>query len=515
MSKKYILIVLLICFAMQCYPQILRAQEQTAPDPSQISVRFDMKKGTVYQMINRVSDLTGYYFIYDSELVDNEKKVRVVPGDYHLRDLVRKITGNGNIELRIQGSYLLIYLPYVKSNTEPVAEPVIQVDSMLVIRGKLLDRITGEPVIYGTVNVEGSSMAALSNRNGEFMLKIPDSLSTALIRISHMGYLNRLIDASLIAGRNIDIFLDQKVIPLQEIVVRIIDPKAALREMLRRREENNQLSPVHMTTFFREGVDNKSGFNLTEAVLRIYKTGIQASLSSEQVKILKMRRLTSPGYNDTLVTRLKSSINSCQMLDLIKNLPDFLDLQYNHYYDFTHTDITVLDNRRVWVFSFVQKEEVTDPLFTGKLYVDAENYALLKATFEINPSYVHKSAETLVLRQSRHIRATPLSARYEVSYAPYSGKYYLSHVRADLELRMKKRGKIFGSNVHVWFEMANCETDTVNVKRFSAEERVSTRDFFAEHSYVYDEKFWGQFNTLIPEKSLVELIRKYDFSFDR
>ena len=515
MSKKYILIVFLIFCAMQYCPQILRAQEQTAPDPSQISVRFDMKKGTVYQMINRVSDLTGYYFIYDSELVDNERKVRISPGTYQLRNLIREITGNDNIELKIQGSYLLLYLPYVKSSTEPVAEPVIQFDSMLVIRGKLLDRITGEPVIYGTVNVEGSSMAALSNRNGEFMLKIPDSLSTALIRISHMGYLNRLIDASLIAGRNIDIFLDQKVIPLQEIVVRIIDPKAALREMLRRREENNQLSPVHMTTFFREGVDNKSGFNLTEAVLRIYKTGIQASLSSEQVKILKMRRLTSPGYNDTLVTKLKSSINSCQMLDLVKNLPDFLDLQYNHYYDFTHTDITVLDNRRVWVFSFVQKEEVTDPLFTGKLYVDAENYALLKATFEINPSYVHKSAETLVLRQSRHIRATPLSARYEVSYAPYSGKYYLSHVRADLELRMKKRGKIFGSNVHVWFEMANCETDTVNVKRFTAEERVPTRDFFSEQSYVYDEKFWGQFNTLIPEKSLVELIRKYDFSYER
>lgn len=514
MNKRYILIVLLLCCAVQFRPQILRAQERTTPDPSQISVRFDMKKGTVYQMINRVSDLTGYYFIYDSELVDNERKVRVSPGNYHLRDLIREITDNYNIELKIQGSYLLLYLPYVKSNPEAVNEPVIQLDSMLVIRGKLLDRITGEPIIYGTVNVEGSSMAALSNRNGEFMLKIPDTLSNSLIRISHMGYLNRLIDASLIAGHNIDIFLDQKVIPLQEIVVRIIDPKAALREMLRRREENNQIKPVYMTTFFREGVENKNGFNLTEAVLKMFKTGIQGSLSSEQVKILKMRRLTTPGYNDTLVTRLKSSINSCQMLDLVKNLPDFLDLQYNQYYEFTHTDITVLDNRRVWVFSFVQKEDVTDPLFTGKIYVDAENYALLKATFEINPIYVHKSSETLVLKQSRHIKATPLSARYEVSYAPYSGKYYLSHVRADLDLRMKKRGKIFGSNVHVWFEMANCETDTVNVKRFSAEERVSTRDFFSEQSYVYDEKFWGQFNTLIPEKSLVELIRKYDFSFD-
>ncbi len=506
---------MILCCIMQCCPQIMRAQERTTLDSLGMNVRFDMKKGTVYQMISRISDITGYYFIYDSELVDNDRKVKIVPGDYHLRDLVRKITANDNIELRIQGSYLLLYLPYLKNDTGDDTVPVISIDSMLVIKGKLLDRITGEPVIYGTINVEGSSMAAISNRNGEFMLKFPDSLSGSMIRISHMGYMNRIIGASLLSGHNIDIFMDQKIVPLQEIVVRIIDPKAALREMIKRREENYQIKPVYMTTFFREGVENRNGFNMTEAVLRIYKTGIQGSLSGEQVKMLKMRRLTSSGYNDTLVTKLKSSINSCQMLDLVKNLPDFLDIQYNHYYEFTHTDITVLDNRRVWVFSFVQREEVTDPLFTGKIYVDAENYALLRATFEINPAYVHKSAETLVLKQSRHIRATPLSARYEVSYAQYGGKYYLNHVRADLDLRMKKRGKIFGSNVHVWFEMANCETDTVNVRRFPAEDRVSTRDFLSEQSYVYDEKFWGQFNTLIPEKSLVEMIRKYDFSFGR
>ncbi len=253
--------------------------------------------------------------------MDNDRKVKIVPGDYHLRDLVRKITANDNIELRIQGSYLLLYLPYLKNDTGDDTVPVISIDSMLVIKGKLLDRITGEPVIYGTINVEGSSMAAISNRNGEFMLKFPDSLSGSMIRISHMGYMNRIIGASLLSGHNIDIFMDQKIVPLQEIVVRIIDPKAALREMIKRREENYQIKPVYMTTFFREGVENRNGFNMTEAVLRIYKTGIQGSLSGEQVKMLKMRRLTSSGYNDTLVTKLKSSINSCQMLDLVKICP--------------------------------------------------------------------------------------------------------------------------------------------------------------------------------------------------
>jgi len=507
--------ILLLCCLMQLCPGKIGAQEQIVPEAGNIRVRFDLRRGTVYQMINKVSEITGYYFVYDSELVDNDKMVRVSPGDYTIKEIVRLITGNEKIETRLQGNYMLLFLPCIKPKiVDSVSTALVPVDSFFTIEGKLIDRITGEPIVYGTINIEGTSMTAISNQNGKFLIKLPDSLIGTMLKISHIGYLNRQIEASLIKGRKVDIFLDQKVVPLQEIVVRIIDPNAALREVLRRREQNNQIEPVCMTAFFREGVGKKHGFTLSEAVLRIYKTGIHSSVASEQVKILKMRRLTTPGYNDTLVTKLKSSINSCQMLDLVKNLPDFLDMQYQQYYTFSHTDITVMDNRRVYVFSFEQREGVTDPLFMGKLYIDAENYALLKATFEINPLFVTKSAEILVLKQSRHIRATPQSARYEVSYTPLNGRYYINHVRADLELRMKKRGKLFGSNVHVWFEMANCETDTTNVRRFAGEEKISTRDFFSEISYSYDESFWGNFNTILPEEALKELIRKYNFSIN-
>jgi hypothetical protein len=55
---------------------------------------------------------------------------------------------------------------------------------------------------------------------------------------------------------------------------------------------------------------------------------------------------------------------------------------------------------------------------------------------------------------------------------------------------MNKRGSLFSSNEHVWFEMANCETDTSGVKRFANEEIVSNKNFLSEVSYSYDEAFW-------------------------
>ena len=509
MNRLFICALLTIGIIVETSP-LVWSQELVNYDPGEQMIRFDLKKGTVYQMINRLSDITGYYFVYDSELINNDRKVRINPGDYKLKDLIREITGN-NVDVKLQDKYLLLFIS--KGNTEITSELKLKssADSVFIVKGKLLDRITGEPVVYGTIDVACGKKTTVSNQDGNFMLKLPDSLQSSVIRISHIGYLNRMISADVIAGKNIDIYLDQKIIPLQEIVVRMVDPKKVLREMLKRRQDNYNSETAYLTSFFREGIENRHGFNLTEAVLKIYKTGIHSTLASEQVKILKMRRLGTPNYNDSLIVRLKSSIYSCQMLDIIKNLPDFLDPQYYNYYNYSHTDITVLDERRVLVFFFEQKEEIKDPLFMGKLYIDAENYALLKATFQINPLYVEDAADILVLKQSRHIKAIPQSAIYEVSYAPVDGKYYLNHVRADLTLKMKKRGSLFSSNEHVWFEMANCETNTSGVKRFANEEIVSNKNFLSEVSYSYDEAFWGNFNTLLPEKSLKELIRKYNF----
>jgi len=488
----------------------MRAQEQPGLRPEDVIIHFDKKKGSVYQMIGRVSELSGYYFVYDSQIVDNDRVVKIIPGDYTLKELIRKITGKINIEISFQDKYILLFLPSDKVRQDKELVNTAPVDSFFTIAGTILDRITGEPVIYATINVAGTSLTTVSNKNGKFMMRLPDSLRRDTIRFSHIGYVNRQIEASLLDGRNIDFFLDQKIIPLQEIVVRVVDPITTIREMIRRRDQNNQIDPVYMTTFFREGIEDRRGMNLTEAVLKIYKTGIFSSINTEQVKVLKMRHLISPGNNDSLVTRLKSSINSCQMLDLIKNLPDFMDIFNQDYYAFSHTDITVLDNRRVYVFSFEPREGITDPLFLGKLYVDAENYALLKATFEINPEYVEKSANVLIIRQSRNIKTVPLSAKYDVSYLLLNGRYYLNHVRADLDLRIKKKRKLFSSNTHVWFEMVNCQIDTVNVKRFPNFEKISTKDFLSEVAYVYDENFWGNFNAILPEETLKELIRKYN-----
>lgn len=491
---------LLICFSF-LFSGNLRAYDISVED---IKIQLPKSKGSIYQLLNKVSELSGYMFIYDSQLIDNDKVVRISSGEYTLPEAIRIITGNDQLNTRIVGNHILIYMPV----NEVVVPPSVKKNkeqSYFTIEGTLLDHITGEPIIYGTISVNNLSNGTISNQNGKFKLTLSDSMLQSTIKFSHIGYSSREIEASLLSGQNIVFYLDQKIVTLQEVVVRAVNPLRTIREMMIRRTQNYSRDPVYITAFYREGVEYQKSLSLSEAVLKIYKTGYINSVSSEEVKLLKMRRIINNNGKDSLVAKIKSSVNACQLLDLAKNPLDFLLPEFFSQYTYSHTDITTIDDRRVYVFSFEQRDLIIEPLYRGEIYIDAENFALIKTRFEINPKYVRKTSDVLIIKRSKNFEVSPEKVVYEVSYKPLNGIYFINHIRGDLNFKVRKKNRLFSSNLHVWFEMVNCQIDAKDVKPFPSDERISTRDIFSETSFIYDRDFWGNFNIILPEDRLKEL----------
>ncbi|MHC1779560.1 MAG: carboxypeptidase-like regulatory domain-containing protein [Bacteroidales bacterium] len=483
-----------------------------------VTVNLKRWRGSVYNLLNRISEQSGLLFIYDSKIIDNEKSAKTEEGVFSLEDAVRSVTGNYRLKIKLEGGYALIYLPELSTGRSVAVRDdstiVSVADSSLgyfTISGSLKDRITNEPIIYGTISTETNLFGTVSNLNGEFLLRLPDSLINSGIKFSHLGYQNRVIKASVLSGLSATFYLDQRIIPLQEIVIRAIDPNRIIREMISARTINYSKEPAYVTSFYREGVEYKGNIDLSEAVLKIYKTGINHSMSSEQVKLLKMRRMKGSSPKDSLVTRIKSTISASQQLDIVKNLPDFLQSDANDYYDFTHTDITVVDDRRVYVISFVQKEHITAALYKGKLYIDAANFALTEARFEVNPEYVRKTTDDIVVKRGRKIEIVPEKIEYIVSYKMSEGIYMVNHVRGDLHFRVRPNGKLFSSPLHAWFEMVSCKVERKDVAPFPKDERILPRDIFSNTKFFYDKDFWGNFNVILPEDNLKEFIGRYAF----
>ncbi|MEZ7884061.1 MAG: carboxypeptidase-like regulatory domain-containing protein [Bacteroidales bacterium] len=513
--KKLLLLLVIILLPEAC----LLASSSIIIDDLDKKIKVPRIKDNVYKVLNLISERSGYLFIYDSKIVDNQEIVRLNEGEYDIREAVKLATGNQEVEIKLVGRHALIYIPEkraVGSNIEKDSLIITpKKDSVITVSGRLLDRGTGEPIPFATIYIEKSSYATISNLSGDFRLVYPDTLTTFMVKISHMGYISREIDYSLLNRQTPTIFLDQKVIPLQEIVVRVVDPLTSIREMLRKRDDNYSDIPTYITAFYREGVEYKKNITLTEAVIQIYKAPVSSFLVFDQAKLLKKRRVSKEFEKDTLVTKVRSSINSILMLDIVSNPPDFISPEFFQLYNYTHTDITTIDDRRVYKFSFEQKSNINEPLYKGDIYIDSESSALLKAQFEINPTYVAKSKDMLIMKRSKNIDLTPMKVEYNISYRNYNGKYYVSHVRSDLKFKVKRKKSLFSTPLNVWFEMVNCKIDTLNVKKFSPSEKISPRDILSDTEFEYDENFWGQFNVIIPEDKLKELINLYIFNSEQ
>ena len=82
-------------------------------------IHLSKEKNTVYRLLDKVSEQTGFLFIYDSKLIDNEKTVRIPKGDYTIRQAIYLITGNKELSLRVIGDHILISGPQPARQTAP------------------------------------------------------------------------------------------------------------------------------------------------------------------------------------------------------------------------------------------------------------------------------------------------------------------------------------------------------------------------------------------------------------
>ena len=90
---------------------------------------------------------------------------------------------------------------------------------------------------FGSVGIGERPLSAPStNQNGEFRLKLPDSPDYPRYVSPHIGYLPQEIDGRELIDKHTVLSLEPKVISIQEVIVRLTNPKRLLQEMLTREE---------------------------------------------------------------------------------------------------------------------------------------------------------------------------------------------------------------------------------------------------------------------------------------
>lgn len=494
--KEYLLRGVLFC--LMVLPMALVAQS----DFFDQTISLPRQNNTVYLILNQISRQTGYFFIYDSELIDSDRRVRIPRTEKTIRSFLEELIDDPTLSYRVIEKHILIYRAEEAVHTEHAG--VVEKPDHYIVQGKVLDHETGSPLAYASVGLPALGLGVPTNTDGIFRFKLPAHLVNDSLRISYMGYKTRYLPIELLTENQLsEIRLQTDYISIQEVIIRYFDPMEILGEALRLRDRNYSNQPTYLISFYREGVQKDTRLiNYSEAIFRIYKSPYTNNFAQDQALVLKSRNIRNMDHTDTLMLKLKAGVQSSLDLDIVKALPDFLDPVYFGDYVYKGAGLVNMDSRNVYAIEFEQADFVNEPLYKGILYIDAENYAILKADFEVNPKYLYKVTDRFVVRRARRTVTNIQQINYTVSYQLHNNQYHLNHVRGDIHMRIRNRNQIFGKNYHVFLEMAVSRVETENIARFRRREALQTSAIFSEQKFQYDHDFWGEYNIITPENHI-------------
>jgi hypothetical protein len=451
----------------------------------------------------------GCYFSYNTDAIPIGDTVRLQsPGDT-LKHILRKLIPDPDINFRVVDEMVVLYNEAGAGTEESVRRTGGNFKWIRSVKGRIIDRNTGEPIPFATISIEGTRIGTIANSAGDFIFKYPGLFSQDSAVISCMGFKIKKFRLDKMDTTFLEIYLRPDYIPIQEVVIRKTDPVYLLHSAISRIPVNYYTGPVNLTTFYRETVKKGNKFVIiSEAILEIFRSAFNEEFPFDQVKMIKGRKNVDIKRTDTITLKLKAGLQTSLFLDIVRNKPDFFNEEFFPYYTWDMTDIILDEDRYVYVITFKQQTYTQPPHYDGKIYVDMESLAIRAFEFNINPETINKAAKYLVIHKPKDYDVMPVSAQYYVRYREEEGKFYLGYIFSDNIFRIRKKTQILSRTFETITEMAVTDIMTEGVIRFKQKETTDINDLFINQVGGYDEKFWGGYNFIQPDEPLEEALRR-------
>ena len=416
-------------------------------------------------------------------------------------------------------SFCLVFFLSLPLNANPISPStgIRNQENYTEYKGLVIDRKSNAPLSFASLTIVGTNLSTVTNTEGVFLLKVPNDMVDPNVTISFMGYKNKQVALAGIKPDKLRIEMEPTAIELPEINVIMKDAGELIRAVLNKKGENYPSEQMQMTAFYRETIKrNRTYVSLSEAVVEIYKQPY-TSIKSDFATLYKARKKADYSKLDTVAFKLMGGPFNCLYLDVMKN-PEMLftdDMMSN--YDFTFDRTTRQDNRLIYILDFKQQPYKTEPLYYGKLYIDAANLALKSAEFKLNIENKELASQMFILKKPFNADVFPIEASYRIDYREKDGKWYYNYSRIELGLKMNWKKKLFNTNYHSTIEMAVTDwKHNSGRKPNEFKDRLrSTVIISDEASGFSDPKFWGEYNVIEPEKSIETAIKKIQKQLER
>lgn len=253
--------------------------------------------------------------------------------------------------------------------------------SQNIIKGKILDEISQQPIPFATIGVSQCGFGTVSNEEGYFRLVLPQNATKKLLLIRQIGYKPREISLANIE-ENHTIFLTPDPVLMDEVLV---VPDNFLKSLIKNAHDsikrNYPLSPTLYTGFYRDAQFLNDTLYLTfiEAILEVFKDGYLNSHGTGQVSIQKSRKYNRSGMD---------SINNVQFyggaflpidFDFVYSQASFINPNSFKKYTYKISETVNEKGNGTYTIFFYSKDS-TSGISHGKFVLDKKTFAYLEIT---------------------------------------------------------------------------------------------------------------------------------------
>ncbi|MEN8202934.1 MAG: carboxypeptidase-like regulatory domain-containing protein [Bacteroidota bacterium] len=377
--------------------------------------------------------------------------------------------------------------------------------------GRVVDATSGRTLPFATIEAVGSNTATVTNIDGEFTLKIARDSDISEIKISYIGFQNKIIPLEKFKDkRYLAIGLNISSVHLKEITIRPEDALRLIMDALAGIRDNYSSDPMMMRGFYRETIQRGRNYvSISEAVIDIFKGAYSNDFQIDQVKLFKGRKSADVEKMDTVLFKVQGGPNTTILLDVVKNPYILLSEEYFEIYNFHLTDVISIDDRLHYVVSFSQRAFVEDPFYIGKLYIDMDKLAITEAEFELDVSNKEEAARLFIQRKPMGMSIIPERAVYRAKYTIVDDRWYFSYARAEVKFKVNWKKKLFNTTYTTMSELAITDRTYEGIEKFASKERFKSNDVMNEKVFIFfDQGFWEGYNVIEPDQSIESAIRR-------
>jgi hypothetical protein len=414
-----------------------------------------------------------------------------------------------NLRVRFLGVFFVLLLGAWSADARFTSFYTADSTSFNQFKGSVLDSKTRNELIYASITISGTSISTISNSEGKFAIKIPKENQNASLIISFLGYKNKVVSIKDLKPEKNVVYLEPSNTVLEEVVVQSKDVKDIFLGVLTNRSKNYGDNIIQMTGFYRETIKKRRTYvSLSESIVKIQKQPFSES-AQDQINLYKGRKNTDYTKLDTVNFKLQGGPFSALLIDLVKNPSFIFSDQAFELYDFNLEDITQLNGNQVFVLAFKQKTTYEDPLYYGKLFIDAKSLAVISATYALNVEDKIKAGRLFTRKKPAGLDVYPTEVRYQINYREQDGQWIFAYSRADLTFKLNWDKRIFNTSYSTTIEMAVTDWKKQDVKENQNTQKLNSNVIMSDKvSSLSDPDFWGAYNIIEPEKSIESAIRK-------